>query len=128
MLELLIQFVFFQTINVTETVPCFLNETAGIDIFKNCGGDKDFINMAVMPFEWITGGYFSLLLVALLVLITYIKYHKAIYPILMGSLYLPISYFIFPDQFLSFAVIMAGLVFGIAAYHIVTKQTKEYSG
>src|SRR5574342_264596 len=108
MLDLLIAVV-FQIIQVNQTTPCFLNDTAGADIWRNCGFGTDYIAGALLGFEWITGGYFSLILVSVFIGITYIKYQKVIYPILIGTLFLPISYFVFPDQFLNFA-----FIFGIA--------------
>lgn len=125
-ISLLLIIAAFPIINVNSTTPCFLNETAGLDMWKNCGGDQDFLSMALLPFEWITGGYFSLMIVSILIMITYAKYQKAVYPVLMGSVYLPLSYFLFPNQFLSFAVIMSGLLFGILYWHTQIKQTKEY--
>lgn len=125
-ISLLLIIAAFPIINVNQTTPCFLNETAGLDMWVNCGGDQDFLAMALLPFEWITGGYFSLLVVSILIMFTYIKYQKATYPVLMGSIYLPLSFYLFPNQFLSFAVLMVGLLFGILFWHTQIKQTKEY--
>lgn len=102
-----------QTIIVNETTPCFLNYTAGIDMWENCGADEDWIAMAILPFEWITGGYFSLILASIIILGVYLKYHKVIYAFGVGVVFLPISFQFFPDQFLSFAVI--ALFLGLTA-------------
>lgn len=126
MLEILIQLIAFQTINVNQTEPCFMNFTAGIHMWRNCGFGDDYLQATLLSWEWITGGYFSLVLVSILTLMTYIKYHKVIYPILIGFMFLPISYFIFPDVFLSFAMLMAGVAIGILVWYAFIKQTKEY--
>jgi hypothetical protein len=84
--------------------PCFLNMTAGSDMWKNCGADDDYLDFALMPFEYITGGYFSMILVIIFIFISYIKYHTVLYPVLIGLLFLPISYTFFPDTFLVYAV------------------------
>lgn len=127
MLDLLI-LVAFQIIQVNQTTPCFLNETAGADIFKNCGFNEDYLSASLIGWEWITGGYFSLVLVALLVGIVYIKYHKAIYPLLIGILYLPIAVALLPPTWQSWVVILAigGIISALIV--IVIKQPKEYDG
>jgi len=113
-------------VDVNQTTPCFLNYTAGIDLWENCGIRDDYLDFALLPWEWITGGNFSMVLVSILSLMTYIKYHKAIYPLVIGVMFLPISYFVFPDSFLVFGLLMAGALFGIFIWYIFIKQTKEY--
>ena len=117
-----------QVVTVNQTTACFLNYSAGIDLWKNCGLDDDYLQTALLPWEWITGGNFSMILVSIFVLVSYIKYHKAIYPIIVGVMYLPIAFFVFPDTFLSFAFLMVGITFGILIWYIYIHQTKEYNG
>src|SRR3990167_4715086 len=83
---------FAQTIIVNSTEPCFLNYTAGIDMWRNCGADEDWVAMAILPFEWITGGYFSLILASVIILGVYLKYHKVIYAFGVGVVFLQISF------------------------------------
>lgn len=123
--SLLIQLVAFQTIIVNSTQPCFLNYTAGPQIFQNCGGASDYLTMALQGWQWVTGGWFSMILVAILVAFTYIKYHKLIYPIISGTLFLPIAYFLFPTQFLTFAFILGGIGMCILIYYAFISQTNE---
>tara|TARA_B110001454_G_scaffold169678_1_gene160032 strand:- start:348 stop:767 length:420 start_codon:yes stop_codon:yes gene_type:complete len=93
------------TIIGDETLqPCFLNMTAGVDMWNNCGADEDYLDFALMPFEYITGGYFSMILVIIFVIMSYIKYHNVLYPMLIGLMFLPISYTFFPDTFLVYAI------------------------
>jgi len=113
-------------VDVNQTTPCFLNYSAGIDLWENCGIRDDYLTFALLPWEWITGGNFSMVLVSILSLMTYIKYHKAIYPLVIGIMFLPISYFAFPDSFLTFSLLMAGALLGILVWYIFVKQTKEY--
>lgn len=113
-------------VDINQTQPCFLNYSAGLDLWENCGIRDDYLTFALLPWEWITGGNFSMVLVSILSLMTYIKYHKAIYPIVIGVMFLPISYFAFPDSFLTFSLIMAGAAIGILIWYIFIKQTKEY--
>jgi hypothetical protein len=113
------------TINVTDTEPCFLNYTAGVDMWDNCGFEEDYLAAALLPFEWVTGGLFSIVIVSIIILMSYIKYHNIIYPILIGIVMMPVSYFAFPDQFVSFAVILAFVGVGTLIGYILVKQTKE---
>lgn len=113
-------------VDVNQTTPCFLNYSAGIQLWENCGIRDDFLDFALLPWEWITGGNFSMVLVSILSLMTYIKYHKAIYPLLIGIMFLPISYFAFPDSFLTFGLLMSGALLGILIWYIFIRQTKEY--
>ena len=117
-----------QVVSVNQTTACFLNYTAGLDLWENCGLDEDYLQTALLPWEWITGGNFSLVIVSIFTLVSYIKYHKAIYPIIIGIMYVPIAYFVFPDTFLSFAFLMTGVTIGILVWYIIIHQTKEYNG
>ncbi len=125
-LLLLLNVVSLQVIQVNQTEPCFLNYSAGAQIFENCGFGDDYLTAALLPWEWITGGYFSLIIVSLFIMISYIKYHKAVYPLLIGITFLPVAFFLFPDVFLTFAFIMMIVTTAILAWYIYIKQTKEY--
>ena len=84
--------------------PCFMNMTAGAQMWKNCGADEDYLDFALAPFEYITGGYFSMILVTIFIIMSYIKYHTVLYPMLIGLLFLPVSFTLFPDTFLTYAI------------------------
>ena len=117
---------FAQTINVNSTVPCFMNYTAGPEIIQNCGLGEDYVRFALLGWEWITGGFFSMVLVAVFIFAVYIKYHKMMYPILIGVMFLPISWFLFPEVFFSWGVIMAFIGLGIGVWYIFIRQTKDW--
>ena len=122
----LVPFADAQVINVTQAQPCFLNETAGPRVWENCNFDEDWLAAILLPWEWISGGNFSMILVSVLIMFTYIKYHKVVYPMLVGTMFIPISYFLFPDQFIIWAVIMTFVAAGLLVAFIYLKQTKEY--
>lgn len=124
MLDLIL--ITLQIININATTPCFLNFTEPELMWENCGAPDDFLQFVLLPWEWITGGYFSMILVSVFVAFTYIKYHKAIYPIMVGIAFLPTSFFLFPDQFMNMAFIIVGIIAGIFVIHMLTRQTKEY--
>ena len=115
-----------QTIQVNETTPCFLNYTAGVHMWENCGMGEDYLQGSLIGFEWVTGGYFSLILAIILVLFTYIKYHKAIYPMIVGIAFIPIIIFLIPQAWQTPVLILVGLVFGIAAYKIFKNHTGDF--
>ncbi len=115
-----------EVITVNQTTPCFLNYTAGVDMWENCGYDDDFLSASLLPWEWITVGYFSLIIVSIFVMFSYIKYHKIVYPIMIGVTFLPISFAFFPEVFLSFAFLMTFIGIGIMIWYIFIRQTKEY--
>lgn len=123
---IMLQPVYAQTIIVNSTDPCFLNYTAGVELWENCGFDDDYLTFALMPWEWITGGNFTMILVSVIILGSYIKYQKMVYPILIGVLFLPISYFAFPNVFLSWAVVMAFAGIGMLVWYAFIRQTREY--
>lgn len=125
MLDLLI--ISLQIIQVNATDPCLLNFTAGAEMWNNCGITDDYLQFILLPWEWITGGNFSLIVVALLTTFSYIKYHKVVYPIMIGTIFLPISYFLFPGTFLSTAFILAYLAIALVIIFIILRQTKEYN-
>ena len=115
----------YQIINVNSTIPCFLNATAGIDMWKNCGATTDFIQFALLPFMWVTGGFFPVILAAVLIIASWVKYHKTAYPILVGIAFLPISYSLWPAQFLNFAIILAGVGIGLYLVNAYINATTE---
>ncbi len=114
-----------ESISVNSTVPCFQNYTAGLSMLSECGIQDDFLAASLLPWEWITGGNFSMVIAGIFVMFTYIKYHKAVYPIIIGTFMLPITFTFFPDSFLSFAVIMAFATIGILIWYVYIRQTKE---
>lgn len=122
---------FAQTeIDVGESTPCFMNYTAGSDMWQNCGfggSDGDWLSAVLLPFEWVTGGYFTMIIVAILVTMTYIKYHTAMYPLAIGIIYLPVAYFTIPDPFMSVAFIMAGVIIFGAIFIIYMNRTRDLS-
>lgn len=115
-----------QNINVNQTTPCFLNYTASYRILENCGADQDFLNWILLGWEYISGGYFSVIFVSVMIVAVYAKFHQAIYAIFVGIMFLPISYFVFPDVFLSWSVLMAFVGIGVLIWYAIVKQTKDY--
>jgi len=100
------------TVDVGEITPCFMDYTSS-NMWDDCGMEDDFIKATLMPFEWILGGYFSLVVVSILIIITYIKYQSAIYPLMIGIIMLPISYFAFPGMMIGYGIILGAV--GITA-------------
>lgn len=94
-------------------------------MWHNCGFDKDYIKGSLTMWQYITGGYFSMIFVSILIGAVYLKYHKAIYVLAIGSLFLPISYGIFPEVFLAWAIIMSGIFIGAISWWIYISQSNE---
>lgn len=113
-------------IPVNQTVPCFQNYTAGADMWRNCGVEDDWLVFFTLPWEYITGGLFSMILVSLFILMTWIKYHKVVYPLMIGTAFIPISYALFPQVFLIWSIIFAGIGVAILVWYAFVRQTKEY--
>lgn len=111
------------SINVNQTAACFMNFTAGLDMWENCGADDDFLTFALLPFEWITGGYFSALLVSVIILMIYLKYHQPIYCIVIGIIFLPVSFQFFPAAFLGWVMILIVLVIAAFIFYMLKRQT-----
>ena len=105
--------------------PCFMNMTAGAEMWNNCGANEDYLDFALMPFEYITGGYFSMIIVTIFVIMAYIKYHNVLYPMLIGLMFLPISYTFFPDVFLVYAVALFAVGGGSALVYVVLWRTRN---
>jgi hypothetical protein len=117
--------VYAQTeINVTSSTPCFLNYTAGVDMWEECGFQDDYISSTLVGFEWVMGGNFSMVIVGVIVLMTYIKYHTVIYPIAIGIIFLPVAWFLFPEVFISVTIIMAGVGIATGIWWAYTRQTQ----
>ena len=117
-----------QTIIVNSTTYCWQNYTAYAEMWRNCGVTTDWLQTIILPWQYATGGYFSMFVAAILILFTYIKYHKVVYPLLIGTIMLPLSFTLFPVPFLNFGFLMGAFSLGFLIIHIILRQTKEYSG
>lgn len=117
-----------QSITVNSTTYCWQNYTAGAEMWRNCGITTDWLQTIILPWQYATGGYFSMFIAAILILFTYIKYHKVVYPLLIGTTMLPISFTLFPGSWLNLAFIMGSISIGLLITYIVLRATKEYNG
>lgn len=115
-------------ITINSTSPCFYNYTAPQDMLKNCGITNDWLQTFMMPWQWVSGGYFSLILVSVFVTFSYLKYRKAVYPMLAGLMFLPLAWFLFPTEFMNFALGMMVIAVGLLLIWALIRQTKEYDG
>ena len=108
-----------------DLTPCFLDMDAGASMWKNCGADEDYLDFALMPFEYITGGYFSMIIVTIFIIMSYIKYHNVLYPILIGLLFIPISYTFFPETFLVYALTLVAVAFAGLLIKMIVWRTRN---
>lgn len=113
------------TIQVNSTSPCFLNATAGIHMLQNCmNGDRDIIKASLLGIQWITGGYFSMILVSLLVLAVYIKYNKVIYAVAIGVVFIPIAFQFFPGAWWGFIIPVVVLGVAVGIIYMIREQIR----
>jgi hypothetical protein len=112
------------TVDVAQTTPCFMNYTASTEMWNNCGFEEDFIKATLMPFEWVMGGYFTLVIVSILIIITYMKYQTVIYPLAIGIVMLPISSWAFPEMVVGYGLILGAVGITAVIKIIVFKQTR----
>ena len=94
-------------------------------MLENCGFGKDYLQAILLPWDWITGGYFTMVIVSIFILITYIKYQKIVYPIVIGIIFMPTSFYFFPLPFFNFAAIFAVTGIGLLIAYIIVSQTNE---
>jgi hypothetical protein len=113
-----------EVISVNDTMPCFLNATATYHIFEDCNANGDFLDFALIGWEWVTGGFFSMILVSVIIVAVWKKYNEVIYPIFIGIVFLPFAWFFFPAVFLSWAIIMAFVGIGILIWYVLIRQTQ----
>ncbi len=123
---ILLEAVSLQAIQVNTTEPCFLNFSAGANMWEQCGMGEDYLTTVLLGWEWITGGYFTMVLIGLFSLISYIKYHKAVYPLMILVMFLPVSFFLFPVELIVFIGLFSIALIGSLLYFIFVKQTKEF--
>ena len=114
-----------EVIQVNSTSPCFLNATAGIHMLQNCmNGDRDIIKASLLGIQWITGGYFSMILVSLLVLAVYIKYNKVIYAVAIGVVFIPIAFQFFPGAWWGFIIPVVVLGVAVGIIYMIREQIR----
>ena len=132
--------VFAQTqITVSENQPCFMpdydpdgdgvyeweNVSSVTSMWVDCGADGDFVDFALLPWEWITGGWFSVILVSMFVLISYVKYQNFMYPALIGVMFIPISYALFPQTWLQYVLVLLAVGIGGLVITMLLRNTRE---
>ena len=116
------------SLNVTASQPCFLNYTAsGLDMMQNCGLGDDYLRATTVGFDWVTGGLWPIIIVSVLIVMTYVKYQNGIYPLAIGIVFLPIAGAYFPDQFISYGIVIGALVGVGALVTMFIKKTTDYS-
>ena len=93
-------------------------------MWENCGFGDDWLTASLLPFEWITGGYFSLMIVSVILLGIYLKYHQMIYVIVILIIFLPISFQFFPSVFLGAIMILIVLAIAGYIYYMLKRQTE----
>ena len=114
-------------INVTGSTPCFLNYTqTGLEMMQSCGLGTDYLSAVTLGFDWVTGGLFPMIVITILITMVYLKYHNALLALAIGIVYLPIGGYFFPDEFISVAMIYAGLTVAGTIIIMIIKRTKEY--
>jgi hypothetical protein len=117
--------ILYQTIIVNSSQPCFLNYSNPSAIMQNCGMGHDYLRATLIGWQWVTGGNISMIFAALLVMFSYIAYHKVVYPILIGTVMLPISFFLFPETFIVWGFVMTAVAIGILVWYVLISQTNE---
>lgn len=137
-----------QSVQINASQPCFLPEGWGPDrgpvtqlnisgVWTNCGllppdyfdqraETGDWLAAIILPWEWITGGYLSSIIVAMIIFLVWIIYRNVLYPITAGTLFLPFSYFLFPEHFLVQAIIFTGVWIAAVIWYAMFRQTKDY--
>lgn len=114
-------------INVTEFQPCFLNYTAqGIEMLQQCRFDEDYLDFVTIGFDWVTGGLLPVVMVSVIIVGTYVKYQNGIYPLAIGIGFLPFAAFLFPEDFINYAIIISAVIAAGAVVAAIIKQTKDY--
>lgn len=114
-------------INVTEFQPCFLNYTAqGIEMLQQCDFENDYLGFVSVGFDWVTGGLLPVVIVSVIIVATYLKYQTGIYPLAIGVAFLPFAAFLFPEDFINYAIIIAAVIGAGAVVSAIIKQTKDY--
>jgi uncharacterized membrane protein len=89
--------------------------------------DDDYLKGALIGFEWVTGGYFSLIFVGLIILVTYIKYHKAIYPIIVGISFIPVAIFLVPNYQWQFILVAMGIALAAGIAKAIKNHTGDFT-
>ena len=114
------------TLNVTESTPCFLNYTAnGLEMMQNCGLDDDYLRATTVGFDWVTGGLWPIVVVSILIVMTYLKYQNGLYPLAIGIVFLPIAGTYFPDQFVSYGIVIGAVIATGALVRMFINRTHE---
>lgn len=115
------------SINATSSTPCFLNyNQTGLEMMQSCGLGTDYLSAVTLGFDWVTGGLFPMILITILIVMVYLKYHNALLSLAIGIIYLPIGGYFFPDQFISVAMIFAGITVAGTMFIMVIKRTKDF--
>ena len=70
--------------SVYGQISGFCSEQLDGNFLQNCGLDTDFLRQSVLPFIFISGGYFTLIFWSVIVLASYVKYKNAMLTAILG--------------------------------------------
>lgn len=114
-------------LNVTDFQPCFLNYTAqGIEMWQQCNMDTDYLDAVTVGFDYVTGGLLPVIVVSVIIIGTYMKYQTGVYPLAIGVAFLPFALYLFPEDFVNYAIIISAVIGAGAVVSAIIKQTKDY--
>lgn len=90
---------------------------------KACGIKRDWLQFTVIGWEWLTGGLFSILVLALLIGLVYAATKSSLYTLLVGTAWLPAAWSWFPSSFLYVLFIMIGVYVVYAIWQGMLRRT-----
>ena len=76
----------------------FCSEKVGGSFLQNCALDTDFLRQSILPFIFVSGGYFILIFWAVIVLTSYVKYKNAMLTAMLGITVLFTGHIILPIE------------------------------
>ena len=93
-------------------------------LLSNCSMYERFLNAALLPFEYITGGYISAIFWGVIVGAVYLKYHSSILAALVGIPVLLISSIVLPSGAEVAIPLLIITTIAVAIYYIVYRMPR----
>lgn len=102
---------------------CSANATGSI--IKNCRLDERFLQGAIEPFMFVTGGYMPIIFWGVIVLISYIRYHNAVLSAMVGIPIFLTSAILLPEQAQGYVFLLIGSAVATALFILIWKIPRD---
>ena len=95
------------------------------NFFENCKLDDQFLQTALSPFVFVSGGLLPLVFWGIIIMISYLRYHNALLSAMVGIPVLFTSAIVVPDAAIGYIFLMIVSGFACAVFVLIWKIPRD---